>query len=36
MHFGGGESIDAQAGIVGLMWVSEKKILGGNYGFAIA
>ena len=32
---GGGGSIDAQAAIVGLMWVSEKKILGGTYGFSI-
>jgi hypothetical protein len=32
---GGGGSIDAKAAIAGLMWVSEKKILGGNYGFAV-
>jgi len=32
---GGGGSIDAQAAIVGLMWVSEKKVLGGTYGFSI-
>jgi hypothetical protein len=32
---GGGGSIDARAGIVGLMWVTEKKILGGNYSFGI-
>jgi hypothetical protein len=31
----GGGSIDAQAAIAGLMWVSEKKILGGTYGFSI-
>lgn len=30
-----GGSVDAQAAIAGLMWVSDKKILGGNYGFAI-
>jgi len=30
-----GGSVDAQAANVGLMWVSDKKILGGNYGFAI-
>ena len=32
---GGGGSVDAQALIAGLVWVSEKKILGGNYGFSI-
>ena len=32
---GSGGSVDAQAAIVGLMWVSEKKILGGTYGFAV-
>jgi hypothetical protein len=32
---GGGGSIDAGAAIAGLMWVSEKKILGGTYGFSI-
>ena len=31
----GGGSLDARAANVGLMWVSEKKILGGTYGFAI-
>ena len=31
----GGGSVDAQALIAGLVWVSEKKILGGNYGFSI-
>ena len=31
----GGGSLDARAAIVGLMWVTEKKILGGTYGFAI-
>jgi hypothetical protein len=31
---GGGGSIDAQALIAGFVWVSKKKILGGNYGFA--
>ena len=31
--FGG--SVDARAALVGLMYVSEKKILGGNYSFAI-
>jgi hypothetical protein len=30
-----GGTVDAQAGIMGLLWVSEKKILGGNYGFSI-
>lgn len=32
---GGGGSIDAQALIAGFVWVSEKKVLGGNYGFSI-
>ena len=32
---GGGGSVDAQALIAGFVWVSEKKILGGNYGFSI-
>jgi hypothetical protein len=32
---GGDGSVDAQALIAGLVWVSEKKILGGNYGFSI-
>jgi len=32
---GGGGSVDAQAGIIGLLWVSDKKIFGGTYGFAI-
>jgi hypothetical protein len=32
---GGGGSVDAQAGNVGLLWVSEKKIFGGTYGFVI-
>jgi hypothetical protein len=31
----GGGSVDARAAIVGLMWVSEKKIFGGTYGFSI-
>ena len=31
----GGGSVDARAAIVGLLWVSEKKVLGGNYGFSI-
>jgi len=31
---GGGGSVDAQAIIVGALWVSDRKILGGNYGFA--
>jgi hypothetical protein len=30
-----GGSVDAQAAMVGLLWTSEKKILGGNYGFEI-
>jgi hypothetical protein len=30
-----GGSVDAQAAIIGLMWVSEMKVFGGNYGFAI-
>ena len=30
-----GGSIDAQAAIIGLLWVSETKVFGGNYGFAI-
>ena len=30
----GGE-VEAQAGVVGLLWVTENKILGGNYGFSI-
>jgi hypothetical protein len=30
-----GGSIDAGAGVVGFMWVTEKKIPGRNYGFAI-
>jgi hypothetical protein len=32
---GGGGSINAQALIAGLLWVSDKKILGGNYGFSV-
>ena len=32
---GGGGSVDAGAAIAGLMWVSEKKVLGGTYGFSI-
>ena len=28
-------TVDARAGMVGLLWVSEKKFLGGNYGFSI-
>jgi hypothetical protein len=32
---GGGGSVDAQALIGGLLWVSEKKFLGGTYGFAV-
>ena len=31
----GGGSVDASALIAGLLWVSEKRILGGNYGFSI-
>jgi hypothetical protein len=31
----GGGTIDARAANVGLMWVSEKKIFGGTYGFSI-
>ncbi len=32
---GGGGSIDASASIVGGVWVTDKKILGGNLGFSI-
>jgi hypothetical protein len=32
---GGGGDIEANAGIVGLMWVTDKKILGGNYSFSV-
>jgi len=32
---GGGGNISARAGIVGLIWVTEKKFLGGNYGFTV-
>ena len=32
---GGGGSIDAGAAIAGLLWVSEKKFLGGTYGFSV-
>ncbi len=32
---GGGGSVDARAMIVGGLWVTDKKFLGGNYGFAI-
>jgi len=32
---GNGGSLDARAGILGLLWVGEKKFLGGNYGFGI-
>jgi hypothetical protein len=31
---GGGGSVDAGAFIVGGLWVTDKKLLGGNYGFA--
>ena len=31
----GGGNVDAHAAIVGLLWTSNKKILGGNYGAAI-
>ena len=31
----GGGTVDARAAIAGLMWVSEKKILGGTYGFSV-
>lgn len=31
----GGRTIKARAGVVGLMWVSEKKIFGGNYSASI-
>ncbi len=31
---GGGGSVDARALIAGFVWVSDKKLLGGNYGFA--
>ena len=31
----GGGTVDARAAILGMMWVSEKKILGGTYGFAV-
>ena len=31
----GGGSVDARAAILGLLWVSDKKILGGNYSFGI-
>ncbi len=32
---GGDGSVDAQALIAGFLWVSDKKILGGTYGFSI-
>jgi len=32
---GGGGSVDANALIAGVLWVSEKKFLGGNYGFSV-
>ena len=32
---GGGGSLDAGAAIAGLLWVSEKKFLGGTYGFSV-
>ena len=32
---GGGGSLDAGAMIVGGLWVSEKKFLGGTYGFSV-
>ena len=32
---GGGGSVDARAMIVGGLWVTDKKLLGGNYGFAV-
>jgi len=28
-------SIEARAAIAGLLWVTENKIFGGNYGFSI-
>ncbi len=31
----GGRTINARAGVMGLMWVSEKKIFGGNYSVSI-
>ena len=31
----GGGFVDARAAIAGLMWVTEKKFLGGTYGFSI-
>jgi len=31
----GGGSIDVTATLTGLIWVTDKKILGGNYGFEI-
>jgi hypothetical protein len=30
-----GGSIDARAAVAGLVWTTEKTLLGGNYGFAI-
>ena len=32
---GGGGSIDASASIIGVVWVTDKKILGGNFGVSI-
>ncbi len=32
---GGGGSVDASATIVGGMWITNKKLLGGTYGFSI-
>ncbi len=32
---GGGGDISASAGVAGLIWVTEKKFLGGNYSFSI-
>ena len=31
----GGGSVDARAAIAGLMWVTEKKFIGGTYGYSI-
>ncbi len=31
----GGGTVDVRAAILGLLWVSDKKILGGNYSFGI-
>ena len=32
---GGGGSVDASATIIGGMWITDRKLLGGTYGFSI-